>query len=86
MVVACICPQLVVRDLSGVDGMGPVEEVVEVVTLHVCDGVVCYVGIRGILCKLLSNQSQGAVSDMIIGLQDVVVPVMEMGILLVEDL
>ncbi len=56
MVVACICPQLVVvRDLRGVDCVGPVEEVVEVVTLCVHDGIDCYVGIGDFLWKLSSN-------------------------------
>ncbi len=83
----CICPlPIVVSDLSGVDGMGPVEELVEVVSLRVCDGIDCYGGIRGVLYKLSSNPFQGAAADMVISPQEAVVPLAEMVILLVEDL
>ncbi len=87
VVVAGICPPLiVVRDLSGVAGMGPVEEMVEVDALCVGDGVDCYVGIRGSLCKLANNPFEGAASVVIISPKDPVVPVTEMGVLLVKDL
>ncbi len=66
--------------------MGPVEEVIEMGTLPICEGIDWYVGIRSLLDKLLSDPFLGAASDMVISPQDAVVPVMEMGILLKEDL
>ncbi len=53
--------------------MGPVEEVIEVGTLPVREGIDLYVGIGGLVDKLLSDTFQGAASDMVIGPQDAVV-------------
>ncbi len=53
--------------------MGPVEEVIEVGTLPVREGIDWYVGIRGLVDKLLSEPFQGAALDMVIAPQDAVV-------------
>ncbi len=65
--------------------MDPVEEVIEIVPLRGCEGIDWYVGVKGFLDELLHDPVQGAAADMVIDPQNAVVPVMEMGILLVKD-
>lgn len=66
--------------------MGPVEKGIEFVTPQSCEGVDGYMRVWNVLCKLPNNPVQGALLDMIIGTKDSAVPVMKVGILLVEDM
>ncbi len=82
--VLCICPPfIVVGDSCGVDHMGPIKQVIEFVVLRVCD---CNGGVLCVLYKLPLHPFQGAPLDMILGSKDLVVPMLEVGILLIEDI
>ncbi len=63
--------------------MGPIEDVIKLVMLWCHKGVDCHVRVRKVLCKLPSNPFQSALPDMILGSKDSIVPVTEVGILLV---
>ncbi len=83
----CICPSfIVVGDSGGVHCMGPVQQVIEFVALRVCEGVNHNVWVWDVVCKLLMHPFKGAMTGMILGSNDSVVPLLEVGILLVEDI
>ncbi len=86
MVIACICPSfIVVGDSGGVDRVGPIEEEVEFIAFWICEGVDSNVGVRGVVCKLLVHPIKGALSDVVLGTKNAIVPLLEMVALLVED-
>ncbi len=73
-------------DSGVVDCMGPIEQEVEFFAFWICEGVYCNVGVRGVTCKLSVHPIKGALSDVVLGSKDTVVPVLEMVVLLVEDM
>ncbi len=85
--ISCVRPSVVVvRDSGAVGGMGVVEEVVEMFLFNVGEVVHCQIGVWGVDPKLAGDPFQGALLFMVCNAKDAIVPVVEVGVLLVEDM
>ncbi len=84
---SCVRPSvIVVGDSGAVGGVGPVEKVIKMFPLNVGEVVNRQVGIRGFMHKLKDDPFQGASAVVVRVAEDAMVPVAEVGLLLVEDM
>ncbi len=77
---------VVVGDSGAVGGVGPVEEVIEMFLFDVSEVVYRQIGIGRSVCEFSGDPFQGATAVVVRVAKDTMVPMAEVGLLLVEDM